>query len=202
MNIDLQETQNIIDSTKEQIFLQGTTHSNCHAKPHRGQVFNCHFGVGVGSEFQKRRPSVVLSNAINNMNNSVVVVAPITHTQKELLVCVKIADKHGVDGEIILDGCVNLSGLRAVSSYRLAGMICELGTNEMKEVDAALTRHLDLMRHYNTLTSINKDKTKHIDTLNEYLLKLRNITGTHDNRELLETVEKMIKLQRTGNNDG
>jgi mRNA interferase MazF len=126
MNVDLQETQNIIDATKEQVYLQGKTHIGSHAKPRRGQVFHCHFGVGVGSEFQKRRPCVVLSNNINNMNNSVVVVAPITHTQKDLPICVPIADKRDAGGNIVLDGCANLSGLRSVSSYRLAGLMCEL----------------------------------------------------------------------------
>jgi mRNA interferase MazF len=201
MNIDLQETQNIIDSTKEQIFLQGKTHSDSHATPARGQVFNCHLGVGVGSEFQKRRPCVVLSNAVNNMNNSVIVVAPVTHTQKELPVCVKIADKRNIQGEIILDGCVNLSGLRAVSSYRLAGKICELDAAEMKMVDAALARHLDLMRYYNTLTNINNDKSKHINAINDFLFKLRNITGARDNKELLETVRKLIERQNADPSD-
>jgi len=69
MNIILSETQNIIDATKEQIFLQGKTHTGNHAKPRRGQVFYCHLGVGVGSEFQ------------------------ITHTQKNYPVFVPITDK-------------------------------------------------------------------------------------------------------------
>ena len=192
MNIDLHETQNIIDSTKEQIYLQGKTHMGNRAKPHRGQVFHCHLGVGVGSKFQKRRPCVVLSNNVNNVNNSIVIVAPITHTQKDLPVCVPIADKHGTDGSLILDGCANLSGMRSVSSYRFAGMICELENDEMNRIDAAIGRHLDIMRHYSTLQSVIQDNKDHIERLNSVLERLCEMTGTKNNRDLLAAVESLI----------
>jgi mRNA interferase MazF len=198
MNIDLQETQNIVDSTKEQIFLQGKTHVGNHAKPRRGQVFHCHFGVGVGSEFQKKRPCVVLSNVINNMNNTVVVVAPITHTQKNIPVCVPIAGKRDTNGVIILDGCVNLSGLRAVSSYRLAGLICELDKDEVKHIDSAIAKHLDIIHHYNTLLNVIEDDKRHINALNSVLDDLRNMTGTKDNRQLLEAVKELILEKDNG----
>ena len=191
MNIDLQETQNIIDTVKEQIFLQGKTHMGNHAKPRRGQVFFCHLGVGVGSEFQKRRPCVILSNAINNMNNAVVVIAPITHTQKKIPVCVPIAEKHDVNGTVILDGYANLSGLRAVSSYRLAGLICELDNSEMKLIDAAIAKHLDIIHHYNTLLRVIEDNKRHIDTLNSVLSNLREITGTKNDIELVEAIKTL-----------
>jgi mRNA interferase MazF len=192
VDIDLQETQNIIDSTKEQVYLQGKTHTGNRAKPHRGQVFNCHLGVGVGSEFQKRRPCVVLSNNVNNVNNSIVIVAPITHTQKDLPICVPIADKRGADGALILNGCANLSGLRSVSSYRLAGMICELENEEMNRIDAAIARHLDVMRHYSTLQSVIQDNKDHIERLNSVLERLCKMTGVENNKDLIAAVESLI----------
>jgi mRNA interferase MazF len=192
MNIDLQETQNIIDATKEQVYLQGKTHTGNRAKPRRGQVFNCHFGVGVGSEFQKRRPCVILSNEINNINSAVIIVAPITHTQRNIPVCVPIADKLDTDGAIILGGCANLAGLRAVSSYRLAGFICELDNNEMKRIDAAIAKHLDIIHHYSTLLKVIKDDKRHISALNGVLEELREITGAKDNKELIETAKALF----------
>ena len=192
MNIDLQETQSIIDSTKEQIYLQGKTHTGNRAKPHRGQVFNCHLGVGVGSEFQKRRPCVVLSNTVSNINTSVIVVAPITHTQKKYPIFVPITEKHDANGTVILSGYADLSNVRAISSYRFAGLVCDLDSGEMKQIDAAMARHLDLMHHYNTLVKAIEDKEKHVDTLNDVLEKLRDITGTVTNQELLVVVEQLI----------
>jgi hypothetical protein len=44
--------------------------------------------------------------------------------------------------------------LRAVSSYRLAGFICELNNDEMKRIDAAIAKHLDIIHHYNTLLKV------------------------------------------------
>jgi len=192
VNIDLQETQNIVNSAKEQIFLQGKTHTGNHAKPRRGQVFNCHLGVGVGSEFQKRRPCVILSNTVSNINTSVIVVAPITHTQKKYPIFVPLMEKRDANGTVILSGYADLSNVRAVSSYRLAGFICELESGEVKQIDAAIARHLDLMHHYNTLVKAIEDKEKHVDTLNDVLGKLREITGTGSNQELIGAVEQLV----------
>ena len=192
MNLDLHETQNIIDSTKEQIYLQAKTHTGNRAKPHRGQVFNCCLGVGVGSEFQKRRPCVILSNNINNINNSILIVAPITHTQKNLPICVPINDKYDVNGLLILNGYANLSGLRSVSSYRLAGLICDLENDEMKKIDAAIARQLDIMQHYNKLQSIIQDNNDHIERLNSILEKLREMTNTKNNNDLITSIENLI----------
>jgi len=192
MNIDLQETQNIIDSTKEQIYLQGMTHTSNRAKPYRGQVFNCYLGVGVGSEFQKRRPCVVLSSNVNNVNSSIIIVAPITHTQKNLPICVPIVDKFSSDGSIILNGYANLSGLRSISSYRLAGMICELEKEEMNKIDAAIARHLDIMRHYSTLQSVIQDNKDHIERLNSVLERLREMMDVENNNDICAAIVNLI----------
>jgi mRNA interferase MazF len=192
----LYETQNIIDSAKEQIYLQGKTHKGNRAKPRRGQVFHSHLGVGVGSEFQKRRPCVVLSNTVSNINSSVIVIAPITHTHKKYPIFVPIEDKLDTNGEVILSGYADLSNVRAISSYRLAGLICELDSGEMKQIDAAMARHLDLMHHYNTLVKVIEDKEKHVDLLSNVLSELHNLTGTEDNQELLKAVEQMVAEKR------
>ena len=89
-----------------------------------------------------------------------------------------------------------MSSIRAISSYRLAGLICELDSSEMKQIDAALAQHLDLMRHYNTLLKSAEDKEKHVDALNNVLRKLRYMTNSESNQELVEAVGRLI----SGNN--
>jgi len=126
------------------------------------------------------------------MNSAVVIVAPITHTQKKIPVCVPISEKHDANGTVILDGYANLSGLRAVSSYRLAGLICELDNSEMKLIDAAIAKHLDIIHHYNTLLKVVEDNKTHIDALNSILSNLREITGTINNIELVESIKTLI----------
>ena len=192
MNIDLYETQNIIDASKEQVYLQGKTHTGNRAKPRRGQVFYCHLGVGVGSEFQKRRPCVVLSNTVSNINSSMVVVAAITHTKKNYPVFVPINEKRDANGAVILSGYADLSSIRSIITYRLAGYICDLDSDELKQIDAAAARHLNLMHHYNTLAKASEDKDKHLDALNSVLVKLRDIANVESNKELVESVEKLI----------
>jgi len=187
MNIILYETQNIIDATKEQIYLQGKTHTGKRAKPRRGQVFNCHLGVGVGSEFQKKRPCIVISNTVNNINTSIVVVAPMTHTKRDYPAFIPV--KHCNDaGLLLLDGYADLSAIRAVSSYRLAGLICELTKENMKEIDIAIARHLDIMHHYNTITKVLDDKQVYIEKLIGVLTTLREIVNVETNDELINTV--------------
>ena len=116
----------------------------------------------------------------------------IRHTQKKLPICVSIADKHSADGSLILNGCANLSGMRSVSSYRLAGMICELENEEMNNIDAAIARHLDIMRHYGTLQSIIQDNKDHIGRLNSVLERLCEMTGANNNNDLIAIVESLI----------
>ena len=192
MNIDLLETQSIIESTKEQVYLQGKTHTGNHAKPRRGQVFNCLLGVGVGSEFQKRRPCVVLSNTVNNINSSIIIVAPITHTNKSYPVFVPVSEKRDQSGSVVLGGFVDISNMRAISSYRLAGLIYELDDGEMKLIDAAAARHLDLMQHYNAIVNASKDREKYVAVLLDILSKLRSITGVGNNEELIITVRTLV----------
>ena len=74
MVINTKDVQTILEWTKEQVYLQASSHSGKHAKPKRGQVFRCKFGVGVGSELQKIRPAVVISEHINNQNSEIIVV--------------------------------------------------------------------------------------------------------------------------------
>ena len=145
MDINLHETQNIIDATKEQIYLQGKTHTGKCAKPRRGQVFNCYLGVGVGSEFQKRRPCIVLSNTVSNINTSVVVVAPITHTHKNYPVFVPIEERRDTNGTVVLSGYADLSNVRAISSYRLAGLVCELSS--FLKISPKVDAHVYLWYH-------------------------------------------------------
>jgi mRNA interferase MazF len=196
VDIDLQETQNIIDSAKEQVYLQGKTHTGNRAKPRRGQVFNCHLGVGVGSEFQKRRPCVVLSSTANNINNSVIVVAPITHTQKNYPVYVPIADKYDTSGTVVLSGYADLSNVRAISSYRLDGRICELTSEEIKLIDAAIARHMDIMKYYNTLVKAAEDREKYIERLLGTLDELRDITSVENDQELVVAVKRLAESSK------
>ena len=99
-----------------------------------------------------------MSNTVSNINTYVIVAAPITHTQKKYPIFVPLMEKRGINGTVIRSRYADLSNARAVSSYRLAGFICELYNSEIKQIDAAMARHLDLMHHYKTLVKSIEDK--------------------------------------------
>lgn len=42
----------------------------------RGEVDKCNFGIGIGSEMQKKRPRVIIQSDVGNINSSNVIVAP------------------------------------------------------------------------------------------------------------------------------
>ena len=193
MKIETKDVQTILEWTKDQVYIHATTNSGTHARPKRGQVFRCKFGVGVGSELQKIRPAVVISEHINNQNSEIIVVAPITHTNKNIPCIIAITPKMDANGNQILDGCVNVSAMRSLSSYRLSGYICDLSKTELNNVDTAIARHLDLLHHYSKGQRIIKDKDNHINSLTVILDKLRDLTQTTNNRALLEQMEAFIR---------
>ena len=192
MKIETKEVQTILEWTKDQIYLHATTFCGAHAKPKRGQVFRCKFGVGIGSELQKIRPAVVISEHINNQNSEIIIVAPITHTQKNLPCIVGIGQKQDGAGNPILDGYVNVSAMRSLSSFRLCGYICDLDKSEMASVDLSVARHLDLLHHYASAQRIIEDKENYISSLNTLLSKLRDLTGVSDNKALLAQIEALV----------
>ena len=198
MNIDTKDVQTIMEWTKDQVYLHASSINGKHAKSKRGQVFRCKFGVGVGSELQKIRPAVVISEYINNQNSEIIVVAPITHTQKNLPSILSITQKLDSTGKTILDGCVNVSAIRSLSAFRLCGYICDLDKDEMAAVDTALARHLDLLHHYASIKRTIKDKEDHINRLNGLLADIRNVAGVTDNKDLLNVIKALVKKQGNG----
>ena len=77
------------------------------------------------------------------------------------------------EGNIILDGYVNVTATRSLSAFRLCGYICDLDKSEIKAIDTALARHLDLLHYYAGVQRILKDKEDHIERLNSLLSSIR-----------------------------
>ena len=152
MNVDYQKVSNALESTKEEIYLDSNSNNAKTRFVRRGQVYNCYYGFGVGSEIEKERPVVIISNHICNIKSSNVVVLPITHTEKSLPTFVSINPKFNLSGEVILDGFVNASNISCVSKARLKDYIANLSDSEMKQVDKALAISVDLMRYYSELS--------------------------------------------------
>lgn len=166
-NIPLSKVQHILDWTKRQIYLDSISENAKTRIVRRGEIYQCDFGVGVGSEMQKDRPCLIIQGNVGNINSSNVIVAPITHTDKPIPSMAHFSPQYNENGDLLLDGQVNLSNIQTVSKARLGNYITKLSNSDMDAVDNALYASLGLMKN------IKKYENK-IQNLNNYIEKLKS----------------------------
>lgn len=78
-----------------------------------------------------------------------------------------ISTQFDENGNIILDGQVNLSNIQTVSKARLGNFITKLSDEDMSNVDNSLYVSLGLMKNI-------KKYEDRIESLNKYIAKLRD----------------------------
>lgn len=158
MRIDLSNTQKMILWLKDILYLNATSSSASRRLVRRGQVYQCNFGIGVGSEMQKNRPALIVQNNPANSHSGNTIVIPITHDTSSLPCTVNITPiTDDNSGATILDGQANTSNIMCVSKARLGDLICTLKTSDMKLIDEAIAKSLDLMKYYaETQTKLEK----------------------------------------------
>lgn len=165
MNIDLEKTQSMLEWLKTKLFLDSISNKAKSRIVHRGEVYECNFGIGIGSEMQKDRPCVIIQGNVGNINSSNVIVAPITHTDKPLPCMAKIITQSNSQG-IILDGFANLSNIQTVSKARLGNYITRLSNADIREIDNALYVSTGVIKNI-------KNYEKKIENLEKYIKKLK-----------------------------
>lgn len=179
----LNRVQQYLDWIKTKIYLDYNSEKAAKRIVKRGFVYECYFGRNVGSEQEKFRPCVVLQGIDGNRNSPNTIVAPITHTNSHLDIVVPISDKLDINGNKILDGHVLLGNIITVSKSRLGAEITQLTKDEMKIVDTALMKSIDLFWRYEKLQSIINDKDVYIKKLikqrNELKLELDTIKNNN-----------------------
>lgn len=174
MQIELNQIQELLEWTKTKLYLNTKVELANSRYVKRGQVYNCYFGIGVGNEIQKLRPCVILQNNIGNAKSGNIIVAPITHTYKNIPSIVQIITQYNDDGSILLDGYVNVSNILCVSKARLENYVTILSTEEMKQIDVAIAISLDLMGYYAKLKNNLEDKIDYIQKIKKERNKAQN----------------------------
>lgn len=194
IQIDLDKTLRYLEWTKKMIYLDTIADRAKHRVVKRGQVYNCYLGVGVGSEESKERPCVILQYDGANVTSPNIIVAPITHSAAEVPVVVPIADKKDKDGNVILDGNVLLGNIVCVSKARLGDYKSILTPDEMKKVDKAIAKSLDIKRYYDKLQKILKDKEDHIQNLKNKIDKQNEVISILEQIKIMLDVENVDEL--------
>lgn len=106
--------------------------------PKRGDVFWVDLDPTIGSEIQKRRPGLVISNDIGNEVSPRVIVAPMTSSTSRIFPFQVVAEINGRPGKVLLDQ------IRTVDKRRLGALICHIEHATMKLVDQAIKISLSL----------------------------------------------------------
>lgn len=165
MKIDILEINKHLDWLKEKIKLNSFAANAQSRIVFRGEVYECNFGIGVGSEERKKRPCVILQNDIANKKSPIVLVAPISHTSSNNPVVVSFPPKYDTSGNIILDGYVLVGNMTSVSKARLGNKIAKMSKQEMNDIEQAIIIQAGLLDKFNSLNNIIKDKDVYIEKL-------------------------------------
>lgn len=165
----------------------------------RNEVYRCNFGIGVGSEMDKDRPAVIIQVNSFNSSSGNTIVAPITHDKGHISCLIPIKNRYDENGEIVLDGKINVSNLMCVSKTRLGDKVGELDKDEVKDLNDALYRHLALDTYIKQLENTLKQKEKYISELkakrksdNDFLNKIKKICKKYNKDDILQYLKEIF----------
>ena len=109
----------------------------------RGEIYYANLSPTVGSEINKKRPVLIVSNDANNRAASTITVLPITSNVTNVFPFeVKLATK---ESGLPKESKAQAQQIRTISKERIAGKaVGRLAANKMARVDAAIRLHLSL----------------------------------------------------------
>lgn len=198
MKIELGQVQKMLEWLKTKLYLDSISQNARSRAIKRGQVYRCNFGCGIGSEMQKERPAVVIQNDVGNNRSGNTIVIPITHDTSTLPCVADITPLTDTTGNVILDGQANASNMMCVSKARLGDFVGSLSKADMKKIDEAIAKTVDLMGYYSDLTKRLNDKLEYISKIKEErnkaqdeLEELRKTLELSQDESLKEHIVKM-----------
>jgi mRNA interferase MazF len=106
----------------------------------RGEVWWVDFDTSVGSEPKKRRPAIVVSNDSSNRFLNRVQVVPVTSNASKLYPSEAYVNINGRQGK------AQANQLMTVSEQRFRGLIRQISSKELGEIERAIAAQLGLTR--------------------------------------------------------
>ncbi|MDB9449229.1 type II toxin-antitoxin system PemK/MazF family toxin [Dolichospermum circinale] len=109
----------------------------------RGEIYFANLSPAVGSEMDKRRPVLIVSNDANNNAASVVTILPITSNVSRIYPFEVLLNPE--DSGLFKPSKVQAQQVRTISKQRILGdVVGSLSTELLELVNAALKLHLSL----------------------------------------------------------
>ena len=110
--------------------------------PLRCEIWTCNFGENVGSEVNKVRPALIISDDLGNCKSKTVTILPITSKVARQDTHVTIEDSDLLFVENAIKGTITTEGIRNVSKARLGRRIGKVNLECMARVEQAIRRAL------------------------------------------------------------
>ena len=204
MKIELGQVQKMLEWFKTKLYLDYIAQHARSRTVKRGQVYRCNFGCGIGSEMQKERPAVIIQNDVGNNRSGNTIVIPITHDTSTLPCVANITPQTDSAGNVILDGQANVSNMMCVSKARLGDFVSSLSKADMKKIDEAIAKTIDLMGYYSDFTKRLNDKLEYIsrikDERNKAQDELDELRKTLELSKEESLKEYIVKMKNTIDN--
>ena len=110
--------------------------------PQRGEIHLVCLDPTVGSEINKTRPALVISNNINNKISNTVTVIPITSSVERIFPfeVLLLSGKSGLSK----DSKAKCNQIRTIDKKRLIKSLGTISSKKLKEVEEALQIHLGM----------------------------------------------------------
>lgn len=198
MNVNLSQVQKMLDWLKTKLYLDSNAVNSARRTVKRGQVYRCNFGCGVGSEMQKDRPAVIVQNDVGNNRSGNTIVVPITHDASTLPCVANITAQNDAAGNVIIDGQANTSNIMCISKARLGNYVCDLSNGDMKLIDEALAKTMELIHYYSDISGKLADKLSYIERIKadrnkaqDELSDIRTFLGISAEDPLLDHIKKL-----------
>ena len=107
-----------------------------------GEIWLANLDPTIGSEVNKTRPVIIVSNDTNNRHNNVITIIPITSNVDKIFSFEVFIPKGGAN--LPKDSKAKSDQIRTIDKVRLAKRIGVLSKKYIEEIDLALILHLDL----------------------------------------------------------
>ena len=113
--------------------------------PERGEIYLVCLDPTVGSEINKTRPAMMISNDINNQNAQTVTVIPITSNIGKIYPFEAFLSSQ--ESGLLKHSKAKCNQIRTVDKNRLVKPIGKVSIEKLKEIENSLFLHLGFYKH-------------------------------------------------------